>query len=60
MSGNTLRFLSAFNPCFLISRVNLVNPFYLRLVVKGSNEPISDNGSDEGHAKNRKVVFVKK
>ena len=48
------------NPCFLISRVNLVNPFYLRLVVKGSNEPISDNGSDEGHAKNRKVVFVKK
>ncbi|MBO5596747.1 MAG: OmpA family protein [Bacteroidales bacterium] len=32
----------------------------LTAVGKGSHEPIADNSSDEGRAKNRRVVFVKK
>lgn len=32
----------------------------LTAVGKGSNEPVADNSTDEGRAKNRRVVFVKK
>ena len=37
-----------------------VDPFNLRAVGKGAHEPIADNGTDEGRAKNRRVEFIKK
>ena len=37
-----------------------VDPFNLRAVGKGSHEPVADNGTDEGRAKNRRVEFIKR
>ncbi|MBQ9661107.1 MAG: OmpA family protein [Bacteroidales bacterium] len=37
-----------------------VDPFNLRAVGKGSHEPVADNSTDEGRARNRRVEFVKK
>ncbi len=37
-----------------------VDPFNLRAVGKGSHEPVADNKTDEGRAKNRRVEFIKK
>ena len=37
-----------------------VDGFNLRAVGKGSHEPVADNSTDAGRAKNRRVEFVKK
>ncbi len=37
-----------------------VDPFNLRAVGKGSHEPVADNGTEDGRAKNRRVEFIKK
>ena len=37
-----------------------VDGFNLRAVGKGSHEPVADNTSDAGRAKNRRVEFIKK
>ena len=37
-----------------------VDPFNLRAVGKGAHEPVADNKTEEGRAKNRRVEFIKK
>lgn len=37
-----------------------VDAFNLRAVGKGSHEPVADNKTEAGRAKNRRVVFIKK
>ena len=37
-----------------------VDPFNLRAVGKGAHEPVADNSTDQGRAKNRRVEFIKK
>ena len=37
-----------------------VDGFNLRAVGKGSHEPVADNSTDAGRAKNRRVEFIKK
>ncbi len=37
-----------------------VDAFNLRPVGKGSHEPVADNKTEDGRAKNRRVVFIKK
>ena len=39
---------------------NGVDPFNLRAVGKGAHEPVADNKTEEGRAKNRRVEFIKK
>ena len=37
-----------------------VDSFNLRAVGKGSHEPVADNSTEAGRAKNRRVEFIKK